>query len=86
MTVIQKRRQIKSLLTYKEEQVVSMRFGLNGFKPATLEKVGIVFDCTREHVRQIEAKALRKLNIPQMLNVTWEQYREEVERSITNGR
>ena len=74
------------MLTYKEEQVVSMRFGLNGFKPATLEKVGMVFDCTREHVRQIEAKALRKLNIPQMLNVTWEQYREEVERSITNGR
>ena len=41
-----------------------MRFGLEGGHPHTLEEVGKYFDVTRERIRQIEAKALRKLRNP----------------------
>ena len=51
-------------LTPREEKVLSMRFGLIDGHPHTLEEVGKEFNVTRERIRQIEAKALRKLRHP----------------------
>ena len=51
-------------LTPREESVLKLRFGLEDGRPRTLEEVGKVFDITRERIRQIEAKALRKLRHP----------------------
>ena len=51
-------------LSAREERVLRMRFGLNGDRDHTLEAVGQTFDVTRERIRQIEAKALRKLKHP----------------------
>jgi RNA polymerase primary sigma factor len=51
-------------LTNREEQVLRLRFGLEDGRPRTLEEVGKAFDITRERIRQIEAKALRKLRHP----------------------
>ena len=52
-------------LTPREEEVLRMRFGLDDGHPRTLEDVGDRFGVTRERIRQIEAKALRKLRHPQ---------------------
>jgi RNA polymerase primary sigma factor len=51
-------------LTPREERVLRMRFGLGLNKDHTLEEVGLQFSVTRERIRQIEAKALRKLKHP----------------------
>jgi RNA polymerase primary sigma factor len=51
-------------LTEREKKVLELRFGINDGYPRTLEEVGKVFKVTRERVRQIEAKALRKLRHP----------------------
>ena len=51
-------------LTDREENVIRMRFGLDDGVPRTLEEVGKEFNITRERIRQIEAKALRKLRHP----------------------
>ena len=51
-------------LTDREENVLRLRFGIDDGKMRTLEEVGKVFDVTRERIRQIEAKALRKLRHP----------------------
>ncbi len=51
-------------LSKKEERVIRMRFGIGDGCPRTLEEVGNIFKITRERVRQIEAKALRKLRHP----------------------
>ena len=59
--------QVKSallVLTERERQVLEMRFGLKDGKDYTLEEVGKYFKVTRERIRQIEAKALRKLRHP----------------------
>ena len=56
--------EVLSTLTTREEQVLRMRFGLTDGKPHTLEEVGKEFDVTRERIRQIESKALRKLRHP----------------------
>ena len=61
------REQIEELLTgltERERQVLELRFGLKDGKTRTLEEVGKYFDVTRERIRQIEAKALRKLRHP----------------------
>ncbi len=51
-------------LTPREEMVIKLRFGLDDGRPRTLEEVGQEFQITRERIRQIEAKALRKLRHP----------------------
>jgi RNA polymerase primary sigma factor len=51
-------------LSPREEQVIRLRFGLKDGRCHTLEEVGMEFDVTRERIRQIEAKALRKLRHP----------------------
>ncbi|MEG2322359.1 MAG: RNA polymerase sigma factor RpoD [Bacilli bacterium] len=51
-------------LTEREERVIKLRFGLEDGKARTLEEVGQMFGVTRERIRQIEAKALRKLRHP----------------------
>ncbi len=51
-------------LTEREKKILVLRFGINDGCPHTLEEVGGVFDVTRERVRQIEAKALKKLRHP----------------------
>ena len=51
-------------LTPREEMVLKLRFGLEDGRQRTLEEVGREFKVTRERIRQIEAKALRKLRHP----------------------
>lgn len=51
-------------LTEREKKVLRLRFGIGDGYPRTLEEVGVIFKVTRERVRQIEAKALRKLRHP----------------------
>ena len=53
-----------SLVTSREAKVLRMRFGIEMNTDHTLEEVGKQFDVTRERIRQIEAKALRKLRHP----------------------
>jgi len=55
---------VLSTLSEREEKVLRLRFGLGDGYPRTLEEVGSVFNVTRERVRQIEAKALRKMRHP----------------------
>ena len=55
---------ILGTLTDREEKVLRLRFGLEDGRPRTLEEVGKEFNVTRERIRQIEAKALRKLRHP----------------------
>jgi RNA polymerase primary sigma factor len=51
-------------LTPREQKVIRLRYGIDDGKPRTLEEVGREFKVTRERIRQIEAKALRKLRNP----------------------
>ena len=55
---------VLSTLTFREQRVLQLRFGLEDGRARTLEEVGLEFRVTRERVRQIEAKALRKLRHP----------------------
>jgi len=57
---------LSDVLTQREKDVISMRFGLNASQPYTLEEVGNMFDLSRERVRQIQSKAMRKLRRPQV--------------------
>jgi RNA polymerase primary sigma factor len=56
--------EVMSSLSDRERTVLKLRFGLDDGQPRTLEEVGKVFNVTRERIRQIEAKALRKLRHP----------------------
>jgi RNA polymerase primary sigma factor len=56
--------EVLQTLTDRERKVLQLRFGVNDGYPRTLEEVGSIFSVTRERVRQIEAKALRKLRHP----------------------
>jgi len=60
--------QVLCTLTDRERRVLKLRFGLDDGRPRTLEEVGKEFDVTRERIRQIEAKALRKLRGPKKSN------------------
>ncbi|TET45523.1 RNA polymerase sigma factor RpoD [candidate division TA06 bacterium] len=57
-------RNVIGSLSKREQKVLQLRFGLDNECPRTLEEVGLIFNVTRERVRQIEAKALRKLRHP----------------------
>lgn len=57
-------RELLSTLPQREQEVLRMRFGLDDGYALTLEEVGLYFDVTRERIRQIEAKALRRLRHP----------------------
>ncbi len=56
--------EVLDTLTEREAKVLKLRFGLEESRPRTLEEVGDIFKVTRERIRQIEAKALRKLRHP----------------------
>ncbi len=55
---------VLNTLTPREERIIKMRFGLEDGSEHTLEEVGQIFGVTRERIRQIEAKALRRLRHP----------------------
>ncbi|MBQ2311647.1 MAG: sigma-70 family RNA polymerase sigma factor, partial [Firmicutes bacterium] len=56
--------EVLATLTDREQEVLRLRFGLDDGRQRTLEEVGQQFNVTRERIRQIEAKALRKLRHP----------------------
>jgi len=64
LSLIEQTRRVLSTLTPREEKVLRMRFGIGERGEHTLEEVGREFRVTRERIRQIEAKALRKLRHP----------------------
>ena len=64
MNLAEQTRKVLKTLTPREEKVLRMRFGIGEKSDHTLEEVGKQFDVTRERIRQIEAKALRKLKHP----------------------
>ena len=66
--LVRKIGQSLSTLTDREEKVIRLRFGIGELTDHTLEEVGQDFDVTRERIRQIEAKALRKLRHPSRSN------------------
>ncbi|MBR4523050.1 MAG: RNA polymerase sigma factor RpoD, partial [Kiritimatiellae bacterium] len=68
--------EILDTLTDREKQVVDYRFGLSDGYSRTLEEVGRIFNVTRERIRQIEAKALRKLRHPSRMR-TLQDYRNQ---------
>ena len=57
---------LTTVLTEREKDVISLRYGLTSTKPCTLEEVGGFFNLSRERVRQIQSKAMRKLRRPQV--------------------
>ena len=59
-----KNRELLKTLTYREREIIRLRYGLADGYSYTLEEVGRIFKVTRERVRQIEAKAVRKLQHP----------------------
>jgi len=70
--LIMLRNQLKTVinsLTPREQKVILLRYGIDDGKPRTLEEVGKEFQVTRERIRQIEAKALRKLRNPMRLRL-----------------
>jgi RNA polymerase primary sigma factor len=61
------RQRIESVLktlTYREREIIKLRYGIGDGYTYTLEEVGRIFKVTRERIRQIEAKAIRKLKHP----------------------
>jgi biotin carboxyl carrier protein len=64
MNLAEQTRKVLATLTPREEKVLRMRFGIGEKSDHTLEEVGQDFEVTRERIRQIEAKALRKLRHP----------------------
>ncbi len=62
--VAERTRRVLATLTPREENVLRRRFGIEGVRPHTLQELGEEFGVTRERVRQIEAKALKKLRSP----------------------
>jgi len=70
-------RKVLPVLTPREEKILKMRFGIDEKGSHTLEEVGKVYSVTRARIRQIEAKALRKLRHPsrcKQLKVIWKEW------------
>ena len=61
--------EVLDTLTEREQKVLKLRFGLEDNRPRTLEEVGRQMDVTRERIRQIEAKAIRKLKHPSRIKI-----------------
>jgi len=70
-----------SALNYREREIIRLRYGLADGYAYTLEEVGKIFSVTRERVRQIEAKAVRKLQHPIRSRMLF----EFVERPLVGG-
>jgi len=71
-------RKILPTLTLREEKILKMRFGIDEKGGHTLEEIGKVYGITRERIRQIEAKALRRLRHPsrsKQLQVIWKEWK-----------
>ena len=64
----EKLKEVLETLSPREKRILEYRFGLTGHPPKTLDEVGKIFDVTRERVRQIEAKALKKLKHPMRID------------------
>ena len=62
--LVQETKEALATLTPREARIIELRFGIGEESDATLEEVGQGFSVTRERIRQIEAKALRKLRHP----------------------
>ena len=78
LDLMEQTRRILPTLTPREEKILKMRFGIDEKGGHTLEMVGKVFDVTRERIRQIEAKGLRKLRHPsrsKQLKIIWKEWR-----------
>ena len=73
-------------LTPREQKVIRLRYGLDDSHPRTLEEVGREFSVTRERIRQIEAKALRKLRHPSKLKKLRDDLYEDDDQSNRGGR
>lgn len=64
---------LDTILSKREADIIKLRFGIDSTDPMTLEEIGVRYDLTRERVRQLECKALRKLRIKFMnLNIKQE--------------
>ncbi len=72
MNLAEQTRKVLATLTPREEKVLRMRFGIGEKSDHTLEEVGQDFEVTRERIRQIEAKALRKLRHPSAVEAAQE--------------
>ncbi len=72
--------EILSSLSKREEKVIRLRFGLGNHPPMTLEQVGRIFGVTRERIRQIEVKALKKLKHP-IRSTKLKTFLESIERN-----
>ena len=72
--------EVLDTLTEREQKVLRLRFGLDDGRPRTLEEVGRQFNVTRERIRQIEAKALRKLRHPSRSKILKDYLDEEKEK------
>ena len=53
--------QALKMLTERQQRVLTLRFGLDGYTPLSLKEIGLMFGVTMERIRQIEAKAMRKM-------------------------
>ncbi|MEC7840259.1 MAG: RNA polymerase sigma factor [Chlamydiota bacterium] len=79
-----KMNEVLETLTDREKKVLIQRFGLLDGKPKTLEEVGVEFNVTRERIRQIEAKALRKMRHPTRAKLL-RAFLEEREEQLAEG-
>jgi RNA polymerase primary sigma factor len=68
LSLMEQTSSVLKMLTPREEKIIKMRFGFEDGSEHTLEQVGQTFAVTRERIRQIEAKALRKLRHPSRSN------------------
>jgi len=73
-------------LTPREQKVIRLRYGLDDSHPRTLEEVGREFSVTRERIRQIEAKALRKLRHPSKLKKLRDDIYDSDEKDSKGGK